>query len=340
MNSESLLLLLSSLGVVQSIFLSIYLLSVRQGHRLANITFALLMLSYAVRIGKSIFNHFLDIESTYRNIGLSAQLTTGPLLWFYGLLILQVRDRFTKSYLWHLAPAFVLALLAPIIPNERGDTISRVVYVLVLMHLAGYLFLSLRTWQVHTDAETSIERDWYRKVLGAVMGLFIFYTAIFFKLIPSYISGAIFYTFLVYAMTYLALNRATLFTFEKVPSKQGNAIPDKNELEDVLARIHQKMEIEHAFLDPDMTVVGLARSIQSSARLVSRAINESTGKNFNEYINSYRIAHAKKLLAADPKAKASLIAYDCGFNSVSSFYTAFRQNTGTTPHQFRQPQEN
>jgi AraC-like DNA-binding protein len=67
------------------------------------------------------------------------------------------------------------------------------------------------------------------------------------------------------------------------------------------------------------------------------AINSCSGYNFKEYINKYRILHAKEMLS-DPKFSAlsiAAIAYDCGFNSLSSFNSAFKKITGKTPSSFK-----
>ncbi len=336
MTTDALLLLLSSLGVIQSLFFAIYLFTSPRGHRLANVLFALLILSISVRVGKSVFNHFLVMDGAFRNVGLAAQLATGPLLWFYGLLLLQLKDRVHKKDGLHFLPALLFFLLAPVIPNEKGELISRTIYFFILLQLAVYLLLSFNLWRKQTQAPLAIERDWYQKLLWAVAGLWLYYTGIFFSIIPSYLSGAIFYSLLVYAVAYAALHRAALFTFEKTPARHRHNAPDKETLEQLLRQVVEKMEKDKVYLDPDLSLVRLAQSVQSSARFVSRAINEHTGKNFSEFVNTYRVEHAKRLLASDPEAKAALLAYDCGFHSISAFYTAFRQHTATTPHQFRQ----
>lgn len=60
------------------------------------------------------------------------------------------------------------------------------------------------------------------------------------------------------------------------------------------------------------------------------------GKNFFQFVNSYRIEAVKKILL-EPKLKYSIeaIGYECGFNSKSSFYTVFKNLTGETPVAFR-----
>ena len=71
--------------------------------------------------------------------------------------------------------------------------------------------------------------------------------------------------------------------------------------------------------------------------VVSQIINEQLSYNFNDFINSFRIEEAKKMLN-DPGMKnitVASIAYDSGFNTLSAFNTAFKKFTGLTPSQFR-----
>jgi AraC-like DNA-binding protein len=69
---------------------------------------------------------------------------------------------------------------------------------------------------------------------------------------------------------------------------------------------------------------------------LSWLLNESLGKNFNEFINQYRVETFKNL-AKDP-ANANItvlgLAYDSGFNSKTVFNTYFKKETGLTPKQF------
>lgn len=60
------------------------------------------------------------------------------------------------------------------------------------------------------------------------------------------------------------------------------------------------------------------------------------GCNFFEFVSSYRVQEAKRRLA-DPSDTSSIlqVMYDSGFNSKSVFNTAFKNNTGLTPSDFR-----
>jgi AraC-like DNA-binding protein len=97
------------------------------------------------------------------------------------------------------------------------------------------------------------------------------------------------------------------------------------------------METEKPHLNENLTLGELANNLEILPNNLSRLINEEFGKNFHEFVNAYRIDEVKKSLA-DPKfAHYSLlgIAFECGFNSKSTFNSVFKQLTGKTPSAYR-----
>jgi AraC-like DNA-binding protein len=101
--------------------------------------------------------------------------------------------------------------------------------------------------------------------------------------------------------------------------------------------LKQLMEEEEIYLDPELSLSKLAKRSQIPARRLSQFIQATSGKNFKEYINSYRIAHAQKLLTKQnvPNYTMYSIAFDSGFNAESSFYKIFKHQTGLTPKQYQ-----
>ena len=69
----------------------------------------------------------------------------------------------------------------------------------------------------------------------------------------------------------------------------------------------------------------------------SKLINTFSDYNFSDYINSLRIEQAKKLLSDDSFDQYTIVAIglESGFNSKSTFYTAFKKFTSQTPSEFR-----
>lgn len=118
--------------------------------------------------------------------------------------------------------------------------------------------------------------------------------------------------------------------------KKKKTLFDKNETLSKANNLLKIMEEEKAYLDPDLSLSSLADKIGIHPNQLSWLLNESLGKNFNEFINHYRV-EAFKQLAADPKnANISIVglAYDSGFNSKTVFNTYFKKETGITPKEF------
>ncbi len=87
------------------------------------------------------------------------------------------------------------------------------------------------------------------------------------------------------------------------------------------------------FLDPGLSLRSLAEQIDLHPNKLSWLINEMHAQNFNQFINSYRIEHFKKLALNPDNAQFSILglAYDSGFNSKTVFNTYFKKTTGLSP---------
>jgi len=105
----------------------------------------------------------------------------------------------------------------------------------------------------------------------------------------------------------------------------------------VLPKLTRLMEKEKIYLEADLSLKILAQKLGVHYNHLSRIINEQMGKNFNDYINSYRIEEAGKQLKNPALQRKTIleIAYDTGFYSKSVFNTAFKKITGMTPSEYR-----
>lgn len=103
----------------------------------------------------------------------------------------------------------------------------------------------------------------------------------------------------------------------------------------VLAKISSLMRDKKIFLDEDLTMNDLARELAVEPYQLSQIINENFNKNFNCFINEYRIEEAKKILLADADRTVTSVAYAVGFNSNTVFYDWFTRLTGVSPKKFR-----
>lgn len=110
---------------------------------------------------------------------------------------------------------------------------------------------------------------------------------------------------------------------------------DKND--ELFTRIRDLMENEKVYRDGSLTLDKLAEMLSTNRSYLSRVINEKTGYNFNKYINSFRIAEAVEILSDKSTADRQMkeIGSGLGFNSPSTFYKAFSDETGMSPSSFR-----
>lgn len=106
-----------------------------------------------------------------------------------------------------------------------------------------------------------------------------------------------------------------------------------DEIETMAEKLKVYINKNKSYLDPQLSLSGLAKDIDIHPNKLSFIINEKTGNNFNEFINSFRLEHFKEI-ANDPEFKNITIlglAYESGFNSKSVFNSYFKKITGKTP---------
>lgn len=187
---------------------------------------------------------------------------------------------------------------------------------------------------------------------GLLVLLLISYAMISVHYVDSYIlplTGAFFYLFVFYKMFQYPniFQQQSEGLFQAIVMSPGNrnAVGDENVLErskngvseDVLDAIYadlvRYMENDKPYLNPELTLRILSDNLKICTHKLSLAINEKSGNNFFNFINSYRIAEAKRLLC-DSKSKSyniEDIAFMSGFNSRASFYSAFKKQLNQTP---------
>ncbi len=328
--SREIIAVLSNLGVAQGLFLAIYLLLLKRGHRLSNYLLAFLLISLTIRVGKSVFNHYLELAPWQRNLGLSGFLMVGPFLYLYGKSLFYPKWKPEwKDYLHFILPA-IYAMGSVVIPNE-SNLASYISYALVLLQLLGYCIFS-GYMSAGKGMNNKDLTGWYRSLIAGIFLVWLLYLLIFIRIIPFYMAGAIFYSVLIYTFSYMLLKRH-IFQLQKYK----NSSLKGTDASGILNEIAHIFKTEKLFLKNDLTLMEMAERLSVSHRALSQSINQQTGKNFSEYVNSFRVEEARRLLT-DPEMageKITAIAFDSGFSNITSFNQAFKANTRLTPTQFR-----
>ncbi len=97
---------------------------------------------------------------------------------------------------------------------------------------------------------------------------------------------------------------------------------------------HQILSYLNDHYTQEITLSSLAREFGLNSHYISTLISKTTHQNFREFLNSYRIEKAKKLLETTGLSITE-IAYRCGFNTLRTFNRAFISFVGMTPSQYR-----
>lgn len=121
---------------------------------------------------------------------------------------------------------------------------------------------------------------------------------------------------------------------ESNENKTDALTPQKIEQIELLKSIMQQ---EKPYLNQELTLQDLADAINIPKHQLTNLFNVHMGLNFFEFVNSYRLDEVKARLL-DPEFEnytIIAIAFDCGFNSKSTFNTLFKEYTGLTPKQWR-----
>ena len=106
--------------------------------------------------------------------------------------------------------------------------------------------------------------------------------------------------------------------------------------EHLMQRIAGLMETKRLYLRPDLKLSDLSALLGVNSRYISDCINSTCGSSFSQFVNLYRVAHAKQLLSQQPETKASTIYMEAGFANETSFFRTFKSLTGMTPSEWRQ----
>jgi AraC-like DNA-binding protein/Tfp pilus assembly protein PilF len=125
---------------------------------------------------------------------------------------------------------------------------------------------------------------------------------------------------------------------ENAIESHGNkkALLDEKQIEGYSAQLLDYMATEKPFLDVGLSLRKLAKPLGLSPNQLSLVLNEGLGKNFNTFVNHYRVEEFKKLAKDSSRSHVTIVglAFECGFNSKTVFNTYFKQITGLTPRKF------
>lgn len=133
-------------------------------------------------------------------------------------------------------------------------------------------------------------------------------------------------------------------SFEEVILEDADQVEEPTlspEMQRLGEEIRKLLSENRLFEQPDLSLFDLAQHLDTNITVLSRVINRVFQQNFNDLVNQYRIEDFMQRIKNLEHKRHTLLslAYDCGFNSKTTFNRAFRKATGQTPQEFIRAQK-
>ena len=242
--------------------------------------------------------------------------------------------------------------------------------IILLTSLLAYHWMAYRIWKKHqhtmkhfaTDT-ASLQMNWVKQFVMVsavastlvVLALFLLYMN--YPNGHQYRYGFVGLSICIYWFSYTALTRPSVFSVVKGYAKEStatdfpapqlkvykpsakyaNSALNEEEAQTICTKLDKLMSEQKVFLQPDLTINQLANALSCSRHHLSQVLNDKLQQSYYDYINCLRINEAKYLLndSKYQQHKIASIAYDAGFNSLSTFNEVFKKQTGKTPSDYR-----
>ncbi|MCF1713305.1 helix-turn-helix domain-containing protein [Flavihumibacter sp. RY-1] len=296
----------------------------------------------------------------------------GPMLYLYTAAMTNQLPRNRNWILLHFIPALVAVLFfLPVLLRSAEGKLAFIrsggegyqganLLRIVLLQVSGFVYVLWALWllrrhKLNISQEFSYEErinlNWLRYF---IYGLAAIWLIIVVTKSDYYIFGAaaLFIVFLGYfGIRQVGIfTTANLYQTAPVPAipvpveviennprrKYASSGVTGEKSREIHQRLVQLMQSAKLYTEPELSLSILADKINVHPNYLSQVINEIEGKPFFEYINSLRVEEFKRLAALPESRQFTImsLAYDCGFNSKSSFNKNFKKATGLSPSEY------
>jgi AraC-like DNA-binding protein len=303
----------------------------RLSNRISNRLLALWLLLLAIRAGKSVMGVLYEpVNYPVNIIGLAAMALSGPVMLYYFRSLHQSDFRLKSKDLIHLTPA---ALLLISVPFLTWKILGAEYYIFTLVLLVYVFLTGYGTWRNRNEYRADdLKWCWTLLLLGGsgVITISFVIQLIFYQPVFYFCNIAL-ATVVVYILSWWALGNSRLFLPDV--RKKESADP---KLEELALRAQTLLAREDVFTDSLLTLSKIAHQLKAPAYRVSEAINMHFGKTFPELLLHQRIQKVETLLMdTQQNLTVEAIAFECGFNTLSAFYAAFKKIHHQTPTQYK-----
>lgn len=303
-------------------------------------------------------------------LGFSLSLIHAPLLFLYVCASTGEQRWFFRKFYLHFIPYLLFSAAIAILLSAQNIGVVKYGFLVwvspppllfryygVVLAVSGLMYpawsyLELRHYQRRVlpnnfSFETRVTLNWLKYWVGAS----VIYVIIIFILIVLAIDAGVFnpqelfkwvaaviVLHLVY-IGFFGLRQTAIFSnYPMIYSgTQGRAKPPPANQKTKVKKLNAIMDKDKPYLNPDLSLSLLAEQAGMSPHELSFLINNYFEVNFYQFINSYRVEEFKFQIQQKKNnhLKILAVAYDCGFNSKSTFNKVFKEQAGMSPSEFK-----
>lgn len=371
LNSWTIIFLLVA---IHGILLSAIFFVRKKGRRKPNVLLGAFLLLFSIMLidyvafwtnYNVVFPHILGASLTF-------QFLYGPLIFFYTISVLKPNNKWKWEYLHFLPFLIHLFYLMPsyLTPSAEkvefliqqagtepsvGLSATGIFFVSAKsLHMLVYAALLFNVERFASQLGIQVKRISYAKkfwinvikygFLGYVCTYILFFLlvgTIGYNLETDFVISFAASAF-IFTIGYVGLSKPDyLYEAHNGFKYEGSSL-EESKADRYLEKLLLYMEDEKPYMDGDLKLEELADRLNIPRHHLSQIINERLGKNYFEFINTYRVREAKRILS-DPERSGDIIlriALESGFNNKTTFNSAFKSEVGTTPSQYRKKKLN
>lgn len=334
----------------------------------ADFFIAFLLLLVAIHSFLILVNLNQDYSALIQSIPITVTLLYGPLILMYVNGQHSGIGEKNGQILLHSLPFLIFLLLTFFFTNN-------LIFQKVLSFsgaLSGLLYcvLALFALKKHEDKITDlyssskgVSLNWVKKMVVGIVFIWVgvFILVVYKLLFQSDIQMNWFFIAIPLFITYIGyygLKQQVIFQVEQLDSikskpeilaqdsvKQPFDVHSSykksgllnQDMEKLFSSLEMLMKSEKLYLESQLNLKDLAEKANVPQHHITQTLNSFTKQNFYDYVNSYRIIEFIQRLKNGDADNFSLlgIAFDCGFNSKSSFNRIFKKVTGFSPSEYK-----
>lgn len=304
---------------------------------------------YWFNIHKNTFPFF------FKNISIPILYCFGPLLWFYFKKLIDGKVLVQRRDILHFLPGFISFLVFTISKvnsslflflsqdliyffKEILPPLILLTYLLVLIRKHGKLWLNL-----YQEKKNIF---YYLTIIFSLAFL-----ATFFEAFNRVYIEDLLVSYFVFQITMGIIPISLVFMYlfsRRYPSFLSNLEEEIRKIkyekshlqsinvQNVLNDLENLMIQEEIFKEENLDLETLAKLLHLKPYQLTELLNSELGQGFHQYINSHRVRKAIKIMKENPSMPILRVAMEVGFNSKSSFYSAFRKITGKSPKNYKE----